>query len=305
MPTQLANPGAPAPWQMAQAGLINAMQTSPNDPTQLLGDPAMNPSQQQITDVQQAPLHAAMAHAYQQYHQQRQARSSAGGMMANRATAQTPMTQHLQQARGQNGGSMYINQGFGSLEDQNLPAYTQEQGMQDHPTEDFGPVAPTPATAAETQREQFELQKAHQEELDKGQQQADKEATDYQQSLQGTGKYAEDDAKDVRASASSARADQRLNISDARDTLKRIETDPAYQTMNKYDPRRLNGDDIAIYNNAKQAIQGTFAPTGTGTSPAATTGVKAIPAHPEGVEVVDNTTGKRYVVQNGQYVEKQ
>jgi hypothetical protein len=75
--------------------------------------------------------------------------------------------------------------------------------------------------------------------------------------------------------------------------------------MNKFDPRRLNGDDIAIYNNAKQAIQGTFAPTGTGTSPAATTGVKAIPAHPEGVEVVDNTTGKRYVVQNGQYVEKQ
>ena len=276
---QLANPGAPAPWQAAQASLIGALQQQPPG----VGDPSLTPTDQQVTDVEQSPVHQLMR-SYQQYHQQRQARQSAGSMMANRATAQTPMTQHLQQARGQNGGSMYINQGFGSLEDQNLPAYTQEQGMQDHPTEDFGPVAPTPATAAETQREQFELRKAHQEEIDKGQQQADKEATDYQQSLQGTGKYA---AQQTRLGIEKERADTAATKVGSTHGLLTQQTTPA--------PGPVSTDESASPEGQAQAEEA---------KPAATpTGVKAI--HPEGQTLRDPTTGKTYVVQNGQYVEQQ
>jgi hypothetical protein len=255
------------------------MQTSPNDPTQLLGDPAMNPSQQQITDVQQAPIHQALPHAYQQYHQQRQARQSAGGMMANRAMAQTPMTQQIQQSRvsAQNGGSMYVNQGFGSLEGQNMPQYTVEQGQQDHPTEDFG----EPATPALTQEQQFQMYKQKEEDGARAREQGDKENTDYQASLQGTGKYATQQARMTQGQ-------ERLDIAKDKVSSKHgLFSQPAT-------PGPVTTEETASPEGQAQAAEAKPA--------AAPTGVKAI--HPEGQTLKDPTTGKMYIVQNGQYVEQ-
>jgi hypothetical protein len=264
---------------MAQAGLINAMQTSPNDPTQLLGDPAMNPSQQQIADVQQAPVRQALPHAYQQYHQQRQARQSAGGMMANRAMAQTPMTQQIQQSRvsAQNGGSMYINQGFGSLEGQNMPQYTVEQGQHDHPTEDFGESA----TPALTQEQQFQMYKQKEEDGARAREQGDKENTDYQASLQGTGKYATQNAR-------LGMEQKKVDASMAKEAGKHgLLSQPAA-------PGPVTTEETASPEGQAQAAEAKPV--------AAPTGVKAI--HPEGQMLQDPRTGKRYIVQNGQYVEQ-
>jgi ElaB/YqjD/DUF883 family membrane-anchored ribosome-binding protein len=128
------------------------------------------------------------------------------------------------------------------------------------------------------------------------QEENNKEAADYQQSLQGTG-------KDAKAEASGARADERLKLSEARNAMKDIEGNPAYRSVvtGKFDPTRLSGDDAEIYQNAKAAITKPFG----GTPAKRASGVKAIPAHGEGMDLTDPATGKRYVVQNGQYVEQQ
>jgi len=377
---QLIQPPTPVPpsaidpaqaLATAQASLITGFQASPNDPTQLIG--GSDPTQQQVSDVEQDPINQrpGLAQSYAHVQARRMAPHSAGGMTANRATMQSPQAQHIQQYQP---SSQYINQGM--LQDQNGAAgglggsssvvnnagatpwdansnAEPTQPVRALPTTDIdgNPLTPseaarnqqiadwmTPAKAPQTpqlqgwQQESLramqragvssehifntynqmmgESQKGNaesfsksQEQIGKFQEENNKEAADYQQSLQGTGKYAKDEARDARSQASGARADERLKLSEARDAMKDIEGNAAYRSVvtGKFDPTRLSGDDAEIYQNAKAAITKPFG----GTPAKRASGVKAIPAHGEGMDLTDPATGKRYVVQNGQYVEQQ
>jgi hypothetical protein len=320
----LANPGQPSPAQLlagATGQLINSVQGDPTDPTQMVAPTSMDPTQQQVSDAEQAPINErpGLADSYAHVKARRMAPQSAGGMSANRATMQSPQARHIQQYQP---GSQYINQGMlqdqngvagGLGESQNLPAYTEAQDRADHPGEVFasdntGANASLDPTLTGEDRNQDiadamqgtgRFATTDEKELDrraKLQEENNKEAADYQQSLQGTGQYA-------KAEASGARADERLKLSEARNAMKDIEGNPAYRSVvtGKFDPTRLSGDDADMYQNAKAAITEPFG----GTPAKKASGVKAIPAHGDGMDLTDPATGKRYIVQNGRYVEQQ
>ena len=284
-------PGAIDPQQAlaaAQASLLGGMNPVPGDPTQMMAPSSMDPTQQQISDVEASPIQEAHNHYV---------RSRGGGgassMVARRQTAHTPFAQHIQQSNVQNTGnyrnhSAYENQGMAQNENgvaggigeyQNLPQMTAQDLQAVHPDEDFhlpqtgqsteetAPAA-TPDTMPTDEEGNFQVV-------------PDKGAAAYQASLQGISAGKRQSNPETTAKFLVNEDDKQLKAA----------SKPNILGGGVADPEKV--DQLEADRNTQMQKLG-----------ARTTSIKAKPGHTEGQILRDPTSGKTYMVQNGQYVEQ-